>query len=949
MEPGQAEHLEYILERMSVGVVILDSADFRVRYANPYLCSLLEEQWHAQDLRGRVATELLPAKLHPIVLPLLREVVQSGKCLRYDEAPYEGFLTTRGRTYWRVSIEHTPASSGSSKRELFITIEDVTETVRSRLHLNAIHSISSVIAGPSSLHIVLDRILQALQEMIGASRCAIFLREFPLSALDAHVREYEELFPGSRNLFSTVTMAAQRGVHPTSQDWHPPLDASILLKDLVREPRTVVIPDTSVTPDLEFPQLDNKGVPCRPGSVLCVPIFEPRSVAESPAGLEARGENGLPRSRAVLGTIEVYHRRTRGFPTEEVELLERFAQQAGLAIQNARLFRGIDRWARTAGRQARQQENIMQAIPDGVVIYDPRWRVADANSTARKLFGWAEDVIGMSMLDALLVSPAFFQPDFLAEPDPIAELERRALDGQVDEVKMVSAQGLALTLRCTYTPIRDDLGDTFAFIIIYHDVTDEVAARERIEAEVVVRTTELKQRNEALQQAKAVQELTHARLALLLDRLPSGVILVSAKNSAITIINRQAVQLLQGLGAPLEPYNDPDLACQRAIGISCDALLRALPTYDIAGMPVPYEERPLYSALVEGQSCEAELQLLREDGQPVFLLVNSAPLRAPTGQVTSAVLLFQEITRIKTLERAREDFFTTMAHELKTPLANIRAHLSALLARDLQWSREEQFAYLQTADEQVERIVGMINHFLDASRVEAGALRLDREPVIIPELFEDVQDRLAALITSSRRTLCVSALESLPAVLGDYELLVNVLTNLLSNAFRYAPEGDSVLLSAEPVFRGDEADPGGTQEVGTKADVPVGVRLRVTDRGPGISLEQQTVLFTRFSTFAALRRPVLDPPGQLALERARKTERWSPASGLGLYISRGIVEAHGSELTLTSSPGQGATFAFVLPVFQGKPEQSNSPDGMSIAARDEDSFLEESIKTHGND
>src|SRR5205823_893949 len=170
------------------------------------------------------------------------------------------------------------------------------------------------------------------------------------------------------------------------------------------------------------------------------------------------------------------------------------------------------------------------------------------------------------------------------------------------------------------------------------------------------------------------------------------------------------------------------------------------------------------------------------------------------------------------------DFFTTMAHEIKTPLANIRAHLSALQARDYEWSGEEQLEFLQTADEQVERLVGMINHFLDASRVEAGALRLDLEPILLPELFEDLQERLEALISSSNRKLAIHSAPDLPAVLADYELIVSVLTNLLSNAFRYAPEGDTVHLDALAVYNGQE-------------ERVAGVELRVTDRGSGITPE----------------------------------------------------------------------------------------------------------------
>ena len=141
----------------------------------------------------------------------------------------------------------------------------------------------------------------------------------------------------------------------------------------------------------------------------------------------------------------------------------------------------------------------------------------------------------------------------------------------------------------------------------------------------------------------------------------------------------------------------------------------------------------------------------------------------------------------------------------------------------------------------------------------------------------------------------------LPAVLADYELIMSVLTNLLSNAFRYAPEGDIVRLEAELIYDPDD-------------DRSTVVELRVIDRGPGITEERQAELFTRFSTFANLRRPAIDRPGQPLGVKRTGTTRWSATTGLGLYISRGIIEAHGSTLRLQSSPGQGAIFAFTLPI-----------------------------------
>jgi PAS domain S-box-containing protein len=938
MGPEQSGQLEYILGCVSVGVAILDCTEMRIRYANAHLLSLLEESWHPRGVIGHRLEEVVPNEIYKVAQPLLQEVCSSARSTTYSEVPFEGFLKTRGRTYWHIEIQPAPntasmpAAQGTQNTcdALLVTVEDQTNLVHSRLRLNAFHNVSSAIAGPYALPRVLDRILQAVQDMVGSTRCAIMLIEQPEASAGLQIPGLEEQARAETHTIANasipIRVAAQSGLHAQSQDWHPELSQHLLVGRVITSRHTMVITDTSRIPELELPLVDDEGLPRRPGSVLCVPIFEPIS-DEGQDGSPT--SNGTPPMGSVLGTIEVYHRRTRGFPAEEVELLEQFAQQAGLAIQKARLFRDINRLAQVANRHARQRENIMQAIPDGVIIYDARWHVADINHAARKLLGWSDDMIGVHVSEALARSLAIFRYDPRNIPNIVAMLERRALEGSIDEIKIVGADGQPYTMRRSQTPIRDNRGDIFAFVVVYHDVTDQAIARERIEAEVVARTAELEQRNQALQTAKAAQEMEHARLQLLLERLPSGVILVSAPDKRITLINNIGAHLLQRMGWVPETASptsvgtvhrtptssagqvstinhgataadDMDAIATQAIGTNIEILLRTITIYGPSGSALPYEQQPLALAFSKGEANEAELHFTQADGQPLYLLVNAAPLRTNDGTISSAVTVWHDITQLKTLERAREDFFTTMAHELKTPLANIRAHVSALLANDLQLSAQEQHDFLVVADEQVERLVDMINHFLDASRVEAGALRLELEPILLPEMLEDLQDRLEGLITFSQRRLEIHAAPDLPAVMADYELIMSVLTNLLSNAFRYAPEGDTVLLEVEPVS--DKKD----QQL-------LGVELRVIDHGPGITQEQQAQLFTRFSTFAALRRPAADRPGQSAIGRRRGSIRWSPATGLGLYISRGIIEAHGSTLTLKNTPGGGATFAIILP------------------------------------
>ncbi|GCE46423.1 PAS domain S-box-containing protein [Thermosporothrix hazakensis] len=869
MELESALQLEHILGHASIGIALLDTATLRIRYINHSLKSLLDEPWSYQEITGTHVSDVLPPDIVPHALPLFKQVAATMQRVQYNRLPYEGFLESRGRTYWRVSIEYVPASFLPANHEtatpsLLITVEDITDSVRSQLHLSAIHHISSVLAGPTALPQVLTRILQALHDMVGSKRCAVLLRDQT----------------NGDEMARSMHIAAHRGLHPTAFEWHPTEQEHTLLGKLIARERqgnhAIIITDTSLTPDLLLPPIDDRGKPTRPGSVLCVPIFEP-----------SQGDT-------ILGSIEVYHRRTRGFPAEEVRLLERFAQQAGLAIHNARLFRSIERWARMASRSANQKENVMSAIPDGVVIYDPRWRIAEANPAARQLFGWTDDVIGLPITEALTRSTSRFTIEGLDQPDFIAQLEQRALAHQSDEIKLTNAAGQDYTLRCSYTPIRDEPGDIFAFITIYHDISQEAAARERVEEEVRQRTAELAQRNRALKKARSELKSANERMQVLLAHLPSGVIVVGAADHTINLINNRGIELLRKMGTPLGPHTDPARARKKVIGLSVEQVFRSLQMYNASGEFVPFEQRPMYRALFDGEACEDELYMHTPDGRTMHMLVNAAPFFDSDGAITDAVVVLHDISRTKALERAREDFFNTIAHELKTPLANIRAHLTALLARDLQWSLEEQYRFLQTADEQVERLVRMVNQLLDASRVEAGALRLDVEPILLAEMIEDLQERLEALIATSQRGLRVSLPPHLPAVQGDYELIMSVLMNLLSNAFRYAPEGDNVYLKVEPI-----TEPGST--------TPHAVTLHVIDHGPGIAAEQLKTLFSRFST------------SLYSGEQARRGGyRWSPGTGLGLYISQGILEAHQSRLHVESSPGQGAHFSFTLPVYNGQ-------------------------------
>src|SRR5579883_255172 len=392
MEPENTTQLQHILERMTVGVAILDCASLRVLYANPYLISFYPEPWRTLGLQGRLASEILPADVYQLARPFFQRVCAGEPKVRLTEVPYEGSLETRGRTYWNISLELAPTSASTAgERALLVMLEDVTTSVRARLQLEAIRHISAAIAGQSPLHDVLDRILLAMRELVGSRRCAVLLigaEEDEAAAERAYHEnaDTQELLAISRQTTPVVRIAAQQGLYAGAEDWHPRVSERLLLGKVLRSRQALVVPDTSTMPEVEFPVLDDNGRPLRPGSAISVPILE-----TPPEGVPG----------AVLGTIEIYHRRARGLPKEEVELLEQFAPQAGLAIQNARLIQRIKHLARVARQQAHQLENVMRAIPDGVIIYDAEWRLLEINHTARKLLGWSNEDIALHIKEAI--------------------------------------------------------------------------------------------------------------------------------------------------------------------------------------------------------------------------------------------------------------------------------------------------------------------------------------------------------------------------------------------------------------------------------------------------------------------------------------------------------------------------------------------------------------------
>lgn len=234
--------------------------------------------------------------------------------------------------------------------------------------------------------------------------------------------------------------------------------------------------------------------------------------------------------------------------------------------------------------------------------------------------------------------------------------------------------------------------------------------------------------------------------------------------------------------------------------------------------------------------------------------------------------------RIATLEAQRElarmqdEFISTISHELRTPLGFIKGYVTTLMRQDASWDGETRMEFLQIVDEEADRLRELIDNLLDSSRLETGTLGLTKEPIHIATLIRDTVSRTKSAYPEME--LRMELAEELPMLQLDPTRVAQVLDNLLSNAHKYAANGQVVIRS----YLNDNA-----------------VEIEVEDNGPGIPAEHIPRLFERFYRV----------PDQNANVRG---------TGLGLYICRKILEAHGGEINVVSRPGEGTRFSITLPM-----------------------------------
>ena len=340
----------------------------------------------------------------------------------------------------------------------------------------------------------------------------------------------------------------------------------------------------------------------------------------------------------------------------------------------------------------------------------------------------------------------------------------------------------------------------------------------------------------------------------------------------VTLINRAAAQLLQV---------DPKAAAGRPVRtlfqtFSTKGRLTIEDAMDRLNAD-PYSAE--YSAGITKTIIEIGMRVIQAHLSPVLTEI---------GEFLGIVTILRDVTREVEAERAKTDFVSNVSHELRTPLTSIKGYSELLLGNAVGPLNDQQTHFLRIIQSSSNRLTTLINDLLDISRIESGRFKLETKPVQMALVLHSVAEMIQPQCDKKKLCLSLNVEPNAGLVLGDESRLTQVVTNLVSNACRYTPEGGSITLAL--------SSPDDT------------VRVDVKDTGIGIAPEDQAKVFQRFYR-------VNDP----AVQEVAGT-------GLGLPISKMLVEMHGGRMWLQSEAGKGSTFTFILPLYVGSPESASGAE-----------------------
>ena len=562
-------------------------------------------------------------------------------------------------------------------------------------------------------------------------------------------------------------------------------------------------------------------------------------------------------------------------------------------------------------RQIRRTEAMIGGMADGVMLVDRAGKTVFINKAATELLGNGQ--IGVSIEQHAEVYGLRNEYGELVDPDELPAAVALATGKSIQDVTMAIDRGdKQITIAMSATPLYDE-GRVAGAVVTFRDITERRRLQEDMQSQA--------ERAQILADAGAffsstidpawVTQAIAERVAEVLGDWAAVILKVKDSNDlqvaaiyhrdmaslglAWSYIYRQPLTVGDGIIGQVVSTGYPALMTN--VGTSGSDVTAEenvtsyhVPTMQLASLlilPLRTRREMLGALLIaandpERRMTEEKLPLGEVLAERAALAIENAKLY--TEQVDAR-------RKVEDLSRLKDEFLSIASHELRTPVTSIKGYtqLAKTLIKENDLATSEE--YLDTALDQIDRMSRLILELLDVSRIETGKLEMRREAIEWPQFVRNVVQRHHTAV--SDRLFHVNIPEMTAVIMGDRDRLEQVLGNLLENAVKYSPEGSEILVSVE-----------------TRDGQVV---TSVSDRGIGIPTDELNQVFERF-------------------HRGRQVSSTNYGGlGLGLYITKQIVERHGGTISVESKEGAGTTFSFALPLAPVEPAGSEKPQAVTHA------------------
>jgi PAS domain S-box-containing protein len=892
----ERRRFQTLFEVANDGIYVRD-LDGRIKFVNSKFLEI--HGVRLEEIIGRRSTELLslPRPERKRISWMIRQAALRGEPPPPLEAP---FRRPDGSPGW-LHVNIAFIKEGHQIREVMGISRDITELKRNELLTTSQNRVLELLASGAPLSAILETICRSVEELAPGVLCSILLLEgdrLRHGAAPSLPHDYNQKVDGLK-------------IGPTVGS----CGTAAYLK------KPVIVSDTFTDPLWA----DYREIAQQYGLRACwaTPI------------LSQQGE--------VLGTFAMYYREVRSPSAYELQLIERTAHLASLAIERAQTQAQL----RASEQRCR---SLFESVPIGLYRSTPEGRILDANDALVQMLGYpSREKLLETPAQALFCDPADRQR-WQAEMDA-----KGVVSYFVTQLKRYDGTPIWVVDRAR--AVRDPQGTILYYDGSLVDITEQRRSEEALRAsEARYRAlVESSPDGIGIHQDGRVVFINPAGARLLGAQSPDELVgkpamdllhpdyrevvreriqrslatgqpapplmekfirldgtVIDVEVTAVPIIweGRPAMQVVfrditerkrmeEELKASEERYrdlfenaNDGIYILDRAGRIvSFNRKAEELTGYtfeEVRGQPYTLlvssgperkKARRAFLKNMRGQPDKTELTIIRKDGREVILELSTRPIWQG-GQIVGIQGIGRDITERKELERLKSDFISTVSHELRTPLTSIKGYVDLVLAGDVGPLTPEQKEFLTIVSQNTTRLTELINDLLEIERLESGKIKFEFAELDLAEVLENVARSLH--VNAEQKGL--EFLTEIPSglkVRGDRERLAQVFLNLLSNAIKYTPAGTVELRAHQE----DDA-----------------VVVEVRDTGIGLSESDLQKLFQKF--FRS------DNP------YVRKVG----GTGLGLSIAKAIVERHGGTITVTSQLGQGSTFTVRLPAL-ARPER----------------------------